>query len=36
MNMAGKLKRQGSAIAVRHIAEVLAGELSDPPIAAGR
>lgn len=32
MNMAGKLKRQGSAIGVRHVAEVLAGELSDPPI----
>jgi L-lactate dehydrogenase complex protein LldE len=32
MNMAGKLKREGRAIAVRHIAEVLAGELSDPPI----
>ncbi|MEM1306648.1 MAG: (Fe-S)-binding protein [Pseudomonadota bacterium] len=34
MNMAGKLKRQDSTIAVRHVAEVLAGELSDPPIAA--
>jgi L-lactate dehydrogenase complex protein LldE len=33
MNMAGKLKRQGSTIAVRHVAEVLAGELSAPPIA---
>ena len=32
MNMAGKLKRQGKATAVRHIAEVLAGELSAPPI----
>jgi L-lactate dehydrogenase complex protein LldE len=32
LNMAGKLRRQGRAIAVRHVAEVLAGELSDPPI----
>ncbi|MEO0798756.1 MAG: (Fe-S)-binding protein [Pseudomonadota bacterium] len=34
MNMAGKIKRDGKSIAVRHVAEVLAGELSDPPIAA--
>jgi L-lactate dehydrogenase complex protein LldE len=32
MNMAGKLSRQGRKIAVRHIAEVLAGELGDPAI----
>ena len=32
MNMAGKLKRQGSAIQVRHIAEVLAGDLTAPAI----
>jgi L-lactate dehydrogenase complex protein LldE len=32
MNMAGKMKREGRTIAVRHVAEVLAGELSDPPI----
>ena len=32
MNMAGKLKRQGSRIEVRHIAEVLAGDLSAPAI----
>jgi L-lactate dehydrogenase complex protein LldE len=32
MNMAGKLSRQGSTIAVRHVAEVLAGELSEPAI----
>jgi L-lactate dehydrogenase complex protein LldE len=32
MNMAGKLSRQGRSIAVRHVAEVLAGELSDPAI----
>lgn len=34
MNMAGKLRRQGSNIACRHVAEVLAGEMNDPPIAA--
>lgn len=34
MNIAGKLSRQGSPVRCRHIAEVLAGELSDPPIAA--
>lgn len=34
MNMAGKLRRQGSRIACRHVAEILADELSDPPIAA--
>ena len=34
LNMAGKLTRQGSSIAVRHVAEVLAGELDDPPVAA--
>lgn len=33
MNMAGKLKRQGSDIMVRHIAEVLAGDMETPPIA---
>lgn len=33
MNMAGKLKREGKTIAVRHVAEVLAGDLSAPPIA---
>jgi len=32
MNMAGKLKRQGSAVQARHIAEVLAGDLSSPAI----
>jgi L-lactate dehydrogenase complex protein LldE len=32
MNMAGKLSRQGRDIAVRHVAEVLAGELGDPAI----
>jgi len=33
MNMAGKLRREGKSIAVRHVAEVLAGEISAPPIA---
>ena len=36
MNMAGKLSRQGRKIAVRHVAEVLAGELSDPAIGERR
>jgi len=38
MNMAGKLQRDGSKIAVRHVAEVLAGMTADPPIgeAGGR
>jgi L-lactate dehydrogenase complex protein LldE len=35
MNMAGKLKRQGSAIEVRHVAEILAGMTEKPPIAQG-
>ncbi|WP_255561588.1 (Fe-S)-binding protein [Pseudohoeflea coraliihabitans] len=33
MNMAGKLKRSGSAMEVRHVAEVLAGMTEQPPIA---
>lgn len=33
MNMAGKLKRQGSAVEARHVAEVLAGMTDQPPIA---
>lgn len=32
MNMAGKLKRQGSRTQVRHVAEVLAGITTDAPI----
>jgi L-lactate dehydrogenase complex protein LldE len=32
LNMAGKLKRRGSAVQVRHVAEVLAGALDDPAI----
>lgn len=35
MNMAGKLKRTGSKMEVRHVAEVLAGEVMVPPIAEG-
>ena len=36
MNMAGKLKRQGSRIGARHVAEVLADETSSPPIGQGK
>ncbi len=35
MNMAGKLKRLGSKIEARHVAEVLAGETQEPAIAEG-
>jgi L-lactate dehydrogenase complex protein LldE len=35
MNMAGKLKREGSAIQVRHVAEVLAGMTDEPAIGEG-
>jgi len=34
MNMAGKISRDGKPIEVRHVAEVLAGELDSPAIAA--
>jgi L-lactate dehydrogenase complex protein LldE len=34
MNMAGKLARRGSAVEVRHVAEVLAGMTEAPPIGA--
>ena len=34
LNMAGKLQRQGRAIEARHVAEVLAGDLSEPAIGA--
>jgi L-lactate dehydrogenase complex protein LldE len=34
MNMAGKLSRDGRQIAVRHVAEVLAGMTDEPPIGA--
>ncbi len=36
MNMAGKLKRQGSAVQVRHVAEVLAGMVDKPAIGEKR
>jgi L-lactate dehydrogenase complex protein LldE len=36
MNMAGKLKREGSDIEVRHVAEVLAGMTDGPAIGEGR
>jgi L-lactate dehydrogenase complex protein LldE len=36
MNMAGKLSREGRAIEVRHVAEVLAGMTETPPIAGTR
>jgi L-lactate dehydrogenase complex protein LldE len=32
MNMAGKLQREGRAIEVRHVAEVLAGMTDEPAI----
>jgi L-lactate dehydrogenase complex protein LldE len=32
MNMAGKLKRLGSPVEARHVAEVLAGEVAQPAI----
>jgi L-lactate dehydrogenase complex protein LldE len=34
LNMAGKLKRNGARVDSRHVAEVLAGELSAPPIGS--
>ena len=36
MNMAGKLKRQGSGVEVRHVAEVLAGMTDTPAIGEGK
>jgi L-lactate dehydrogenase complex protein LldE len=36
MNMAGKMSREGRAIRVRHVAEVLAGMTDAPPIGEGR
>lgn len=35
LNMAGKLKRRGSKIQVRHVAEVLAGQRDTPAIGEG-
>ena len=34
MNMAGKLQRDGKSVEVRHVAEVLAGMMSEPAIGA--
>lgn len=34
LNMAGRLKRLGSPVEARHVAEVLAGDLETPPIGA--
>ncbi len=34
MNIAGKLSREGKAVEVRHIAEILAGELDEPGLCA--
>ena len=36
MNIAGRLKRQGSKVEARHTAEVLAGVLDAPPIGGAR
>jgi L-lactate dehydrogenase complex protein LldE len=36
MHIAGKLAREGRAIEVRHVAEVLAGLTDEPPIAAAK
>ena len=35
MNMAGRLKRMGSTMEVRHVAEVLAGDPMAPAIGEG-
>ena len=35
LNMSGKLTRKGSAVAVRHVAEVLAGMTDEPAIGRG-
>ncbi len=35
LNMAGKLKREGSAVQTRHVAEVLAGMTDEPAIGEG-
>jgi L-lactate dehydrogenase complex protein LldE len=36
MNIAGKLSREGRPVAVRHVAEVLAGMTEEPPIGMPR
>ena len=34
MNIAGKLAREGKTVEVRHVAEILAGELEEPGLCA--
>jgi L-lactate dehydrogenase complex protein LldE len=36
INLAGKLKREGSLIQVRHVAEILAGMTDDPAVGEGK
>ena len=36
LNIAGKLKREGSPVEVRHVAEVLAGMTDTPSIGEGK
>jgi L-lactate dehydrogenase complex protein LldE len=36
MNLAGKMKRDGSRVQVRHVAEVLAGMTDQPAIGEER
>ena len=36
LNIAGRLRREDSRVHVRHVAEVLAGEMDAPPIGEGR
>jgi L-lactate dehydrogenase complex protein LldE len=36
MNIAGRLSRLGLPVAVRHVAEVLAGADGQPPIGRGQ
>lgn len=36
MNMAGKLSREGKPVAVRHVAEILAGMTDEPPIGMAK
>ncbi len=36
MNIAGKLAREGRALDVRHVAEILAGTLEEPGLCSAR
>jgi L-lactate dehydrogenase complex protein LldE len=36
LNIAGKLSREGAATEVRHVAEVLAGYLTEAPLCSGQ